>query len=86
MTNQERTALDRYLTSPPEGFYDSESWAELAWDLVHESEVSPDDYERHDEQFWAWEEKLLRKDYTPQQAAPILSRAFRMYLKTPKTA
>lgn len=80
LSNQERTALDRYLTSPPD-FTSSQDWNDKVWGIIPNGVISPDDYDTHEDMFFKWEDKLFTANVEPENAAKIISRAFRLYLK-----
>lgn len=80
MTPNFATALDRYLTTPPED--DFTSWTEdvdEAYSPIFFSLIEEDWYMGDQENKWLW--KLNQAGKSPKEAARIIERAHRRYFQ-----
>ena len=76
----DKQALDAWITREPH--YPIEGWADELWgNQIPEGEISEDEYEEFQDCFINWEDKLFNKELSPEQAAPIIVRAFKLYCK-----
>ncbi len=74
----DKQALDAWITREPN--YPIESWADQIWNqFINEEEISSDEYEGFQDCLTDWEGKLFNKEFSPEEAAPIIIRAFRRY-------
>ena len=75
----DKAKLDAYITREPD-YHDFEAWSEQVWNqFIDEEEITQDEYEGFQDCFTDWETKLIVKGLSPEEAAPILVRAFRRY-------
>lgn len=75
--NNWKDSLDRWLTEWYLGV--DESYGEEIWDEIPESEISLEDFEKYQNVFFKWEDKLAQKRKTPKEAAEIIRRAYQRY-------
>jgi len=75
-----KTSLDRYLTQTPEEYYGiDEGWYEKVWDNIHTDDISDEEYDRLELTLNKWEDKLMRKGYSPKEAAILIVRTYKRF-------
>lgn len=77
-----KTSLDRYLTTPPDDGFDG--WCEdVICNFITEDfyAANEDWIDEYDGQCSKWLDELFGRDKSPQQAAMIIERAFKLFCK-----
>lgn len=75
-----KTALDKYLTTPPED--GSENYIDEVWAIDEPlGMISDKDYDDNNDLLIDWTIKCFDKGLTPEKAGRIIYRAFIIYIK-----